>query len=37
MIFFIGMKLEVVDRRNPILLRVATISQIKGFQILVRI
>ncbi|XP_048479509.1 uncharacterized protein LOC105396511 [Plutella xylostella] len=33
--FKIGMKLEVVDRRVPFLIRVATISEVKGHQVLV--
>lgn len=30
-----GMKVEVMDRRNPILMRVATIQEVKEHQVLV--
>ena len=31
----VGMKLEVVDRRNPILIRVATVKEVKDFRLLI--
>lgn len=33
--FEVGMRVEVVDRRNPILVRVATIQEVKEHQVLV--
>jgi hypothetical protein len=34
-VFEAGMKIEAVDRRNPILVRVATVKEVKDHQVLV--